>query len=456
MKGGEIMDNIASNGGGVYARNGTFTMNGGEITSNTAFSSHISYGGGVSVYDGTFTMKGGEISDNTSSSSGDDSYGGGVMSDGTFTMEGGKITGNTASTFASAFGGGIYVADVFTMKSGEISDNTAVVTSTLGDSNASGGGVLVAGVFTMESGKITGNTASSSAPASDSSGGGVCVISSATFTMNGGEITGNTTSAFASAFGGGVYLGGGTFNMDGGEITGNIASSGGGVYFFGTFTMESGEIAGNTAAISGGGVYVQQSGTFTKTGGIIYGDTDATAGNGNATDNTAKSRKGHAVYVSDYVRRNSTAGSGITMDSSVSGLAGGWESFITGITYGTVSGSDPWILENDGRQGSPVIGPNGATKARVNFTSIEAYAFITIQLDVSSEVNYDYAFISALDNGDATYTSGYYDGSLISGTQSVTVTIPVPTAGSHFVDICYRKDNTEDNNSDRAWFKVIE
>jgi autotransporter-associated beta strand protein len=40
--------------------NGTFMMNGGEISGNTS-----SYGGGVYVNDGTFTMNGGEISGNT-------------------------------------------------------------------------------------------------------------------------------------------------------------------------------------------------------------------------------------------------------------------------------------------------------------------------------------------------------------------------------------------------------
>jgi hypothetical protein len=130
-------------------------------------------------------------------------------------------------------------------------------------------------------------------------------------------------------------------------------------------------------------------------------------------------------------------------------------STITDITYSSVSGGT-WTLQSDGRRKSPAISHNGVTKARVSFTSTGADADITIALDVSSESGYDFAFISTLDNASATYDSGYYTGSRISGTQSVSITIPVPTAGSHFVDIGYRKDSSESTGSDCAWFKVIE
>jgi hypothetical protein len=88
-----------SYGGGVYvADSGTFTMEGGEISGNTASASgSYSYGGGVYVADsGTFTMEGGEISGNFASGSGSYSYGGGVYaSGGTFTKIGGTIYGYT-------------------------------------------------------------------------------------------------------------------------------------------------------------------------------------------------------------------------------------------------------------------------------------------------------------------------------------------------------------------------
>jgi parallel beta-helix repeat protein len=187
-----------------------------------------------------------------------------------------------------------------------------------GNTSSYGGGVYVSsGTFTMSGGTVSGNIASSY-------GGGV-FVSAGTFTMSGGTVSGNTSS-----FGGGVFVYG-TFTMSGGTVSGNTASSsyGGGVYVAssGTFTMSGGTVSGNTASSSysyGGGVYVNSSGLFIKqSGGTIYGS--------NASDslkNTAYSDSyGHAVYVatSPAKKRNTTAGSGVTLNSGVSDSAGGWE-----------------------------------------------------------------------------------------------------------------------------------
>jgi hypothetical protein len=299
---------------------------------------------------------------------------------------------------------------------------------------------------------ITGNTNTSSI------GGGVSVSFGGTFTMNGGTVSGNESPAY----GGGVYVAGsGTFTMNGGTVSDNNASSsfsayGGGVCVDngGIFTMNGGAVSGNEASSSasayGGGVYVANGGTFVKQpGAIIHGlnESDSSLKNTAGTD-------GNAVYVSSYPVKNryTTAGTGITLDSSLSGSSGGWEEpYISDISYG-----ETWALQSDGRRQSPTIGDDSVTKARVSFTSIGANASITIQLDVSSESGYDYAFISTLDNDSATYNSGNYPGSSISGSTLVTVTIPVPTAGSHFIDVGYQKDGSLDRESDCAWFKVIE
>ena len=69
---------------------------------------------------GTFTMNGGTISGNSAYDWGGGVY---VRNNSTFTMEGGTITDNTAKTF----GGGVYVAyGTFTMSGGTISNNSAV------------------------------------------------------------------------------------------------------------------------------------------------------------------------------------------------------------------------------------------------------------------------------------------------------------------------------------------
>jgi hypothetical protein len=266
MSGGEISENTGSlYAGGVYVESGTFEMSGGEISGNT--------GAGVSVSGSTFTMSGGEISANAGS--------GVSVSGGTFTMSNGTISGNTGtgvgiSSYSSS-------STTFTMSGGEISGNTAF----------RGGGVYVSGgTFTMSGGEISGNTASSL------HGGGVYVDSSGTFTMNDGTISGNTSSSS----GGGVYVSGGTFTMSGGEISGNTT------YYY------------------GGGVYADSSGTFTKqSSGIIYGSNESVTN----LRNTANSgdNYGHAVYVnsSPTKKRNTTAGTGVTLDSTKDGAEGGWE-----------------------------------------------------------------------------------------------------------------------------------
>lgn len=122
MNGGTITENAANTfGGGVYINNGTFTMNGGSISNNSAYA-----GGGVSNFGGTFTMTGGEISSNTG-----DELGGGVEVEGgtSFTMTGGIISGNTASMGAGISSGGVTI-----LTGGSIINNTA---------SYIGGGILI-------------------------------------------------------------------------------------------------------------------------------------------------------------------------------------------------------------------------------------------------------------------------------------------------------------------------
>jgi hypothetical protein len=288
-------------------------------------------------------------------------------------------------------------------------------------------------------------------------GGGVYMDTDGTFTMSGGEITGNTASG-----GGGVYVNGGTLDMSDGKIAGNTAFGGGGVYVnSGTLDMSGGEIAGNTASGGGGGVWasVSNRGTFAKSGGgTIYGDNDAahTAG---STENTALSGNGHAVYVTSpgwFIENrmlNETAKPGADLN-------GGWRDITTHPEPSTVtilSYDNNWHLQSDGsgKRKSPQKGDKSVTKARVTFIAATANKHITIQLEVSSEEGRDLAFISELDNDSATSGSGCYMESRISGEHSITLRIQVPTAGTHFVDIYYEKDDSYSEGSDCAWFKVV-
>lgn len=130
MNGGLIGDNVSSrNGGGIYVNSyGTFIMSDGNIYENNAAS-----GGGVYTY-GSFLMSNGIISENSAAD-----YGGGVRTNdnGSFTMIGGNVVGNDSNC-----GGGVYVGSgFFAMSGGFISGNTA--NNKRYYSNGLGGGVYV-------------------------------------------------------------------------------------------------------------------------------------------------------------------------------------------------------------------------------------------------------------------------------------------------------------------------
>jgi len=221
--------------------------------------------------------------------------------------DGAKISDNNNSANI----GGVYFTGygTFTMNGGEISGNT--------------GGVRMRdhGTFTMNGGKISGNTSDYT--------GGVTMDPGGIFNMTGGEISGNINT---KGNGGGVNNSG-IFTMTGGEIFGNTCTgnlgSGGGVNVdpSGTFTMSGGVISGNTASYSGGGVAVSSNYTFTKSGGATITGYASDTVNGNVVKNSSgvvQSNRGHAVYVSSSMRRETTAGPTVNLDSNVSGSAGGW------------------------------------------------------------------------------------------------------------------------------------
>ena len=263
---------------------GTFTMNGGIISGCT---------GAVTVFnESTFTMNGGEISGCSFDA------GGGVGVFGTFIMNGGKISGNTVTDM----GGGvdIYGTGTFIMNNGEISGCTAY----------DGGGVFDDGTFNMKGGVISG--------CSSLSGGGVYVNLAGTFTMYGGEISGNTAGEQDSIVtgGGGVYANG-TFTMNGGKISGNTASQwGGGVLAFKAFTMNGGEISGNTASWGGGVDIFDSVSSFRISGGTVYGSDAA-----------------------DEAKRNNAA-SGAAFDNYI------WANGLGTAQYGTFSGNT-WNSKGD-------------------------------------------------------------------------------------------------------------
>ena len=107
----EITGNRGVNGGGIYLDAGiTATMDGGEISGNSAISTGQSSGGGICVK-GTFTLNSGKISKNVKD--GEWNGGAGAFVSGTFTMNGGEVSGNidtcTENEQRTIGGGAFYV-----------------------------------------------------------------------------------------------------------------------------------------------------------------------------------------------------------------------------------------------------------------------------------------------------------------------------------------------------------
>lgn len=209
LNSGAILQNnkAAQFGSGILANNRVnITMEDGAIIRNNT-NRNYELGGGILIGNSsTFTMNGGEISGNTANG------GGGVAIIGsTMVMNNGTISNNSTyrTSGQGSYGAGVYVADY---------------------ANSSGGDTLFTATpasFEMNGGKITENKALDY-------GGGVVTFpqysKKITININNGEISGNKVTGGS---GGAVaaFFGVTELNIKDGTLTGNSARSyGGGVF----------------------------------------------------------------------------------------------------------------------------------------------------------------------------------------------------------------------------------
>ena len=294
LKSGAILENnkAAQFGSGILAINGVkITMEDGAVIRNNT-NRNYELGGGILLGNGSiFTMNGGEISGNTANG------GGGVAIIGsTMVMNGGKISNNSTykTTGQGSYGAGVYVADYanasggdilfkpkpasFEMNGGKITGNKAL---------DYGGGILT---FPQQSKKITINIKNgeiSENQVTKGSGGAIAAFFGVTeLNINGGTLTKNS----AKNYGGGVFLYDATnVTISGGTISENKASQGGGVYLWPTSAAnQTGGSIENNVANAGGGVC---GGTYTMTGGVIKDN------NNSLTEEARRSTRGDGVYV---------------------------------------------------------------------------------------------------------------------------------------------------------------
>lgn len=224
MSGGTICEQVATNGGGIYATNyATVNMSGGMIYGN-----HAIYGGGIDVDDGSnVTLTGGSISNN--------------------------ISGQ---------GAGVYLtrASNISMKEGrngqscQIINNTAETDYSQRKYGEGGGICLVNSKAVIESGTISGNCAIELRDLNGSVGGGeggaIWALASEVIIKGNSELLNNN----ADKHGGAIYICGGRSNPS-------------------SLSVEGGDIIGNTAKEGGSGIFACNDITVNVSGGKIIGNT---------------------------------------------------------------------------------------------------------------------------------------------------------------------------------------
>lgn len=92
-----------------------------------------------------------------------------------------------------------------------------------------------------------------------------------------------------------------------------------------------------------------------------------------------------------------------------------------------------------------------STWAKIIFRTYVANTVITVKITASSEASYDWGYVCGLDK--AYSTSDYL--ARVSGTDSRTVEITVPTMGEHYFYVGYTKDRSGDNNNDNAVVNIV-
>ena len=313
----------------VFAVYGDMVMNDGSVGdfSSTSLGASSDYGTGgapaICVVDGTFTMNGGEITDNSNTTTSEVAFGGALRAEGSdaaLIINDGTISGNTV------------------VSSAVVRDGSTVTANALGGAIAVTEGASV----TINGGEISGNTAGShdeNAEGADNAvcsgnGGGIAVYSSSSDTissifLDGGNIENNnayrtdadkvaTASADSETYGGGIF--GSVYTkavLNSGRIAGNTSDDKGGGVFLdcskasGGATFKNTLVSGNEAEILGGGLWFCPDGEANM---FSIAEGDGLAVFNNTTTRRGADGAGDDLYVSPR-----SDGSGVTVTGTMLG-----------------------------------------------------------------------------------------------------------------------------------------
>lgn len=118
------------------------------------------------------------------------------------------------------------------------------------------------------------------------------------------------------------------------------------------------------------------------------------------------------------------------------------------VTHGTA------FTLKDGYYKSPAVAANGISTNRLTFTTSKPNQLLAIELWASSESGFDFVLVGKLDTEGLTRTANYFD--RISGDEvKKVVYLPIPTAGTHFVDVAYAKDSSNERFNDCGRYRIV-
>lgn len=118
------------------------------------------------------------------------------------------------------------------------------------------------------------------------------------------------------------------------------------------------------------------------------------------------------------------------------------------VTHGSV------FTLKDGYYNSPTIADNEITTNRITIVTTKPNQMIAIELWAHSETNFDFLLVGKLDTEGLTRNNNYLD--RISGPDAKRVVyVSIPTAGTHFVDVAYAKDQSNSHNGDCGHYRVV-
>ena len=259
-------------GGGMYIEATNATLDGTDVTSNTA----LKAGGGIynKSYSALVVKGDSHIDNNTANTSG-----GGIHNQGadtnSVTITASSVSGNTSNNSAtgttfskSSGGGGIYSSHgtLLVQNGSKINDNTAKYSR--------GGGIETHATATINASEVKGNRAVQ----------GAGIYNQGTLTVtNGSTISENIATAVddTESLGGGIYNSKSLTVSDNSLIDSNRADFGGGIYTNSeeiTVSISDSIISNNIANKSGGGLYNQGKGTVSLSNTSFTGNSALSGG----------------------------------------------------------------------------------------------------------------------------------------------------------------------------------